>query len=328
MGANRKESSGSLFVWNRAGAGLMKKQAFIFPGLNGLLRRADRNRFLPLPEVQERFRQAEAVLSSRLGHSEPLMALLEKSTEEIYSIKNISLAAVIICAIQTGVTDRLKTMGIQPAWVMGCSLGDLARAVFAGAYRFEDAVYNHVHFTRGIEGIESIGRNIGVASSVSRPFDDGDYAWFDEIAVDVSRLTPRFLNVGGRHAELSLVEARAREKGWHVMPILEYPAHSRYILPFVDRVSNEFENVQVRVPQIPIFSSFSGKPLTDPVEIRKEFLLSITQTIHWHHAVTTLVREHGITEFVNIGPCRSLSRMMGDIPGSVGVVEADALISN
>ncbi len=304
----------------------MTTQAFIFPGLNGLLRRADRNRYLVLPEVKERFRQAEVVLSDRLNHKTPLLDLLEKSTEEIYAVENISLAAVVICAIQTGVTDRLRDHGLNPEWVMGCSLGDLARAVYASAYSFEDAVYNHVHFTRGIEGIEKIGRNIGVAAPISSPFDVADYNWFEEIEVDVSCLTPRFLNVGGRHAELGLVEKRATERGWHVMPILEYPAHSRYILPFVQKIEGEFSRVQVNTPQVKIFSSFSCRPLVDPEEIKKEFLLSITKTIHWHKAVTTLVRDHDVSEFVNIGPCRSLSRMMGDIPGAAPVIEADALI--
>lgn len=305
----------------------MSRRAFIFPGLNGLLRRADRNRFLGLPEVQARLSQAEGVLRDRFGIELSLNTLLEQGTSDIYAVQNISIAAVIICAIQVGVTDRLKSLGIQPDWVMGCSLGDLARSICAEAYRFEDAIYNHVHFTRGIEGIDKIGRNIGVAAKASQPFTDQDFAWFEEIGVDVSQLTPRFLNVGGRYAELEQVEAMAPEKGWHTMPILEYPAHSRYILPFVERVAGDFQEVTVGLPQIPMFSSFSNRPLENPDEIKKEFLLSITQTIHWHRAVTTLVREHGITEFVNIGPCRSLSRMMGDIPGAAPVIEADSLIA-
>ncbi|MBC7387204.1 MAG: acyltransferase domain-containing protein, partial [Cryobacterium sp.] len=253
--------------------------AYIYPGLNGLLRRADRMRFLPLPEVQSRLREAEQVLRDECDLKVDLDDLLAKSAEEIYAIKNISLAAVAICAIQSGVSDRLRKVAPTPAWVMGCSLGDLARAVFAGAYEFRQAVRNHVNFTKDIDGIDKVGKNIGVAAPRDQPFTADDYAWFEEIAVDVSHLTPRFLNIGGRFRELELIEVRAKEKGWRTMTILDYPAHSRYILPFVEKVRINVLEVQTKAPTIPIFSSFSLKPLSDPEEISREFILSITQTL-------------------------------------------------
>ena len=304
----------------------MTDASFIYPGLNGLLRRTDRNRYLALPEVQNRMGQAEKIVSRHRDHKVLLHEFLLLPTAEIYSVDNISTAAVVICAIQCGIADRLRSLGCKPKWVMGCSLGDLARAVFADAYSFEDAVSNHMRFTTGISGIEKIGRNIGVAAPPKSPFSDEDYGWFNKIGVDVSRLTSRFLNIGGRHAELALVESRAVERQWHVMPILEYPAHSRYILPFVERVAQSFGSVEVRLPSTPIFSSLSAKPLTDPVDIRNEFLLSITQPIHWERAVLKLAQEHGIREFINIGPCRSLSKMMKEIDASIVVIEAEDVI--
>ncbi|MBO9667264.1 MAG: ACP S-malonyltransferase [Bdellovibrio sp.] len=300
--------------------------AFIFPGLNALLRKTDRHRFSHLPEVQEYFAKAEHIIHSRFGHKIDFKEFLELSAEEIYSIKNISLAAVAICCIQSGVAKRLSAQRGAPAWVMGCSLGDLARAVYAGAYTFEDAIYNHIHFTQSIDGIDQIGKNIGVLAPRGTPFTEEDFQWFEEVAVDVSCLTPRFLNVGGRYDDLKKVEARAEEKGWNVMNILDYPAHSRYILPYVRAVESDFSHVKTFRPQVPIFSSLSAQVLEDPQVIKEEFLLSITRTIHWSQAVQRLVKEHGITEFINIGPCRSLSGLMRDIPVEVKTTEAYELL--
>ncbi|MDR3607712.1 MAG: acyltransferase domain-containing protein [Oligoflexia bacterium] len=300
--------------------------AFMFPGLNGLLRRSDRNQYLQVPEVQARFREAELLLEGKFGMNLSFDRILSGTTEEIYAVKNVSIAAVIICAIQVGVADRLMASEGEPSWLIGCSLGDLARSVCAGAYRFEDAIVNHIRYTRGIDGIEKIGANIGVATPSQAGFSDEDYRWFDEVQVDVSRLTPRFLNIGGRTADLKKVEARARERGWRTMPILNYPAHSRYILPYVEKIQAEFDEVQVQTPRLPTFSSFSARPISDPDEIRREFLLSITQTIHWDRAIRSLVENHGVTRFVNVGPCRSLSKMMKDIGVNAVTVEAYELI--
>ncbi|MEK2688061.1 ACP S-malonyltransferase [Bdellovibrio sp. GT3] len=297
--------------------------AYIFPGLNALIRKSDRNRFSHLPEVQQYFAKAEDIIATRFGRTFNFKEFLELPTEEIYSIQNISLAAVAICCIQTGVAERLREkLGASPDWVMGCSLGDLARAVFAGAYSFEDAIYNHIWFTQRIDGIDQIGRNIGVLAPKGDTFQADDYAWFDEVQVDVSCLTPRFLNIGGRYADLKKVEERAREKGWNTMNILDYPAHSRYILPYVLAVQSDFAHVRTHTPQIPIFSSLSAQELVDPKIIKEEFLLSITRTIHWSEAVQRLVRDKGIRKFINVGPCRSLSGLMRDIPVEVETCEA------
>ncbi|WP_253720843.1 hypothetical protein [Bdellovibrio bacteriovorus] len=185
---------------------------------------------------------------------------------------------------------------------------------------------NHIKFTQKIDGIDKIGRNIGVLAPKGQVFTDEDYQWFSDIAVDVSCLTPRFLNIGGRFQELEKVEARANERSWNTMKILEYPAHSRYILPYVECVQEDFKSVTVRRPSIPMYSSFSATPISDPVAIREEFLLSICKPIHWNQAVQAICRNDGVTRFVNIGPCRSLSGLMRDIPVVAECIEAESII--
>lgn len=298
------------------------KTAYIYPGLNGLLRRTDRVKFLALPEVQARFKTAEVGLASQAGVKIDFNELLSRPTEEIYALENVSLAAIAICAIQCGISDRLKQTHPQPDWLMGCSMGDLARAVHAGAYDYETAVVNYVRFTRDIFGLDQIGKNIAVSAPKGESFSADDYAWFDEIEVDVSRLNPRMLNIGGRFAELALIEERAASKGWNTLTLLDYPAHSRYILPYVEKVEVAALDIRTQPPSIPIFSSISLRSLSDPDEIKREFLLSISQTLQWDQAVTRLVQDHGITRFVNIGPCRSLSGVMKDLAVEAEMVEA------
>ena len=299
----------------------------MFPGLNGLQRRSDRLRYLHLQEVQQRFEQAESHIHKRFGLAFDFNSILNGKSDDIYAVENVSIAAVMICAIQVGVADRLlKSVG-TPAWLIGCSLGDLARSVTAGAYQFEDAISNHIHFTKSIDGIEMIGANIGVATPIQKPFTSEDFAWFDQIEVDVSELTPRFLNIGGRFSDLEKIREAAINNGWRIMDILRYPAHSRYILPYVQKIEHEFQTTVVQTPKIPIFSSLSARPISNPDELRNEFLKCITLPIPWHRSISTLVSEHKVTKFVNIGPCSSLSRMMGDISPDITTIEADQLVN-
>lgn len=303
------------------------KTAFVFPGLNGLLRQKDRERYIELPYVIKRLREAEGALLRDLGLKTDLLGMVKTNTDEIYRIDNISLAAVVISSIQVGVVDHLREQFPNPDWMVGVSLGDIARTVCSGAYDFEVAVVSHVRFTYKIDGIDKLGANIGVATTLQKPFTEEDFEWFEDQGVDVSVLTSRFLNVGALFESLANVRERARDRGWRVMPIIDYPAHSRYIKPYVDASREEFMTVKTMVPQIPIFSTISCKSLIEAQEIKEEFLETITRTIHFEKAITTLFKVHGVTRFINIGPCKSLYTLLRDIPLEFQVTDAEDLLS-
>ncbi len=304
------------------------KTAYLFPGLNGLLRQKDRERYLELPKVKMRLKQAENALRRELGIDTDLLGMLTQNTEDIYKIDNISLAAVIISSIQVGVVDHLREHFPNPDWMVGVSLGDIARTVTAGAYDFETAVVSHVKFTHKIEGIDKLGGNIGVATTLAKPFTSQDYDWFEAEGVDVSVLTARCLNVGALFSSLDKVRERAKERGWRIMPILDYPAHSRYIKPYVDASEKEFLTVKTSLPEIPVFSTLSCKSLTSPEEIKREFLATITMTIHFEKAITELHSKHGVTRFINIGPCKSLYTLLRDIPLDFQIEDAEDLLGS
>jgi [acyl-carrier-protein] S-malonyltransferase len=300
--------------------------AFLFPGLNGLLRPKDRERYLPLPHVQKRISEAESALLNELDIKVDINKMLLSATEEIYKIENISLAAVAISAIQVGVVDHLKESYPRPSWMVGVSLGDIARTVSAGAYEFKTAVVSHVKFTQRIDGIDKLGGNIGVATTLQRPFTTEDFAWFEEKKVDVSVLTSRFLNVGALFHSLDEVREKAKERGWRIMPILNYPAHSRYIRSYVEASEKEFLQVQTFKPEVPIFSTLSNRSLIEPEAIKKEFLETIITTIHFEKAITTLHNEHGVNHFINIGPCKSLYTLLRDIPLELKIEDAEDVL--
>lgn len=300
--------------------------AFIFPGLNGLLRQKDRERFINLPHVKKRFKQAEDALLTNLGLEVNFLKMLEQNSEDIYRIDNISLTAVIISSIQVGVVDHLRETVNAPDWMVGVSLGDIARSVCSGAYDFDVAVVSHVRFTQKIDGIDKLGGNIGVATTLSKPFTEEDFLWFQIMGVDVSILTSRFLNVGALFNSLERVRERAKNRGWRIMPIIDYPAHSRYIKPYVEASRNEFMNVKTTAPLIPIFSTISCKNLKDPHEIKEEFLETITRTIYFEKAIRILSKDYGVKQFVNIGPCKSLYTLLRDIPLDFNVVDAEDLL--
>jgi [acyl-carrier-protein] S-malonyltransferase len=144
--------------------------------------------------------------------------------------------------------------------------------------------------------------------------------------MDVSVMTPRFLNIGGRFSDLERVEGEAPQRRWRTVRLLNYPAHSRYILPYVAQARADVSEVRVAPAQLPIFSSLSCRPLVKESDIRDEIVLNMTQTIRWNDSVQTLIRDHGVTRFINLGPCQSLPKMMRDLSQEVPMLDATELL--
>ena len=94
------------------------------------------------------------------------------------------------------------------------------------------------------------------------------------------------------------------------------------------RRQKEFLEVKTMIPKVPIFSTLSNKSLTLPEEIKRDFLETITRTIHFEAAITTLHKEHGVTRFINIGPCKSLDTLLRDSPLDLQIEDAEDLLNS
>ncbi|AZZ38116.1 ACP S-malonyltransferase [Bdellovibrio sp. qaytius] len=290
------------------------KTVFIFPGLNGLIKLEDRFRYIQLPEVQQRLHQVEQIFKLQDNEDVSFEKYLQGSVQEIYSVENISKAATAICALQVGAAENLmKTKGIIPDWTLGCSLGDLARGVISDVCTFEFMISGYIRFAHKLKGVETIGANIGVSKPKGAVFTQDEIATMGQLGLDVSVMTPKFLNIGGRYSDLEKLQEAAKEKRWRVVKILDYPAHSRYIGDYVAAAAHEVREVQLNLPKYRTFSSITCRELTKTDELKQELMLNMTQPLRWGEAIKTLETQLQDVKFINIGPCKSLTKMIPDL---------------
>lgn len=290
------------------------KTVFLYPGLNGLIKPEDRNRYLHLKFVQKRLATVQNIFLKNYNESFDFEEYFKKPVAEIYSVENIGKAATAICAIQVGVTDHLVEQNIHADWMIGCSLGDLARSVSSAMCSFDDCIIGYIKFAKKLRGIEKIGANIGVSKGKGQTFSNEDLQEMNEMGLDVSVMTRSFINIGGRYSDLENFKNFAANKKWRVIKILDYPAHSRYIASFVTSAMSEIQNTPITQPNTKLFSSISCKELSCPQELKKELVLNMTTPLRWGEALVKLEEQEGSLQFINIGPCRSISKMIRDLP--------------
>jgi len=300
--------------------------AFVFAPLSSLLRPEDRLRYRHLEEVQARFRSAAEILHATHGVRVGLDGLLDQPTPLLCARGQISLTAALVIAVQLGVVDRLQKFLPKPVWVVGCSLGDVARTVSAGACAFETALQVAMMSLFEAEEADRIGGTVVVMAPPRHPVTTEDLDWFTSNDITVSQLSARLLNVSGLTGSLGLLNDVAQERHWRIFPLLDFPLHSHHVACYAEKAQAMIRQVpfEAPAPGIRVYSSVLKREVKQPEDFREEFLGSLVLPHNWQETVNELIENHGVTSFVNIGPCRSLSRLLREEGQSV--LEADDLI--
>lgn len=302
--------------------------AFVLPGLNSLLNPKARLRFLDIPEVQARLRLAEDIIQKQHGRTLDFNALLRLPTQQVYSRPLISDSAMGIVALQVGIADALIKRAGTPAWVVGCSLGDLARTVIARCCSFETALGIPLIAPQNEAGADQVGSTVAVMAPAARPFSSEELSWISDLGVDTCRLSHKLLNVSGRFADIDRLFALARKAGWKVLPLLDYPVHSRYLSPYKEILVNRLRSVRFEAPSsgVRVFSTLLVKEIQASDELRFEMENSLVLPHHWHESIDVLVNRHEVTRFVNLGPCQTLSKLLRQFPAKLEVFEPEELV--
>jgi len=301
--------------------------AFVFAPLSSVLRPQDRFRYRCLEEVQARFAQAEGILKEYRGLQVHFDSLLDQPTAQLCARAHVNLTAGLIIAMQMGVVDRLGKSLAKPAWVVGCSLGDVARTVTAGVCTFDTALHVAMMSIADVEQAEPIGGNVVVMTTSRRPIDADDLAWFKDVDLAVSQLSDRLLNVAGLVRPLQLLRERAAQRHWRVSSLFDFPLHSRHVAEFAHNAKELIPLLPLQAPDsgIRVYSSVLNREMKQLQDFREEFVSWLLRPHNWMETVRDLVENHGIRQFVNIGPCRTLSRVL--IEMGQDVVESDHLIN-
>jgi [acyl-carrier-protein] S-malonyltransferase len=252
--------------------------AAAFPGLNSFLKRENRTRLLHYEEVQLRLLEAERLLHDRLGLRVNFHELFQLDTKELYSQTNVALVAVAVIAIQVGTWDKLTKVGPTPDWIIGCSLGDLTKAIVTGVCTFETAVNIPMVTLANNTDINRLGQICSVTTSRTSAFSAEDLEWFLKQGLDVSRMSNRMMTVSGRYTDLEGLPAMAAKKRWRVAPIVEFPIHSRYLNHYDATVEEIIGRIDFQEPRtdLQVYSSMNRRPIRKGSEFRSEFAQLMT----------------------------------------------------
>ncbi len=281
------------------------KTAYMFSGIDGLDNLSDRLLMLTFPHVKARIEQAQKVLD-KVAPDFNLREFIS-SADELYK-KEFSLQAIAVTVVQIGLFDFFTSNGERPEYLMGCSLGDVARSYLAGALDYDVVIAASWNYHLKTKEMKDCGAyHIKVIDGtmteerIQEIFDAGIYYAVEQ--------TPRHFLVTGTIENLERWRKNELElKRYRINPIYDKPLHS----PMMSHITQETYDLYAHTlkPEsewkYKMISSAHLKVIETKEELLKDMIDNFNSTVFWMRSLQFAVKDLSINRFVNVGPVATL----------------------
>jgi [acyl-carrier-protein] S-malonyltransferase len=291
--------------------------AFIFPGQGSQKVGMGRALADAFPVCRQTFDEADAALS------EPLSRLCFEGPEDRLMLTENTQPAIL--TVSVAAYRLLSSIGLEPAFAAGHSLGEYSAHVAAGTLSFADAV--RMVRRRGRYMQEAVPVGEGAMAAVLG-LDAEDVARACEEAADGEVVAPANLNgpgqvvIAGTSAAVRRAGDRAKARGAkRVIPLpVSAPFHCALMKPAEDRLAPELRGLEVRDPRVPIVANVDAEPKRDGQAAVEALVRQISSPVRWEAVVRRLASE-GVSAYVEVGPGTVLS-------GLVRKIHRDAVVAS
>jgi acyl transferase domain-containing protein/SAM-dependent methyltransferase len=256
---------------------------------------------------------------SEIRAEDPLRENPKFKIDEAGLMDKMSYAQPALFALEYALATLWRSWGVEPAVVMGHSVGEYVAACIAGIFSLEDGLKLVATRGRLMDSLPETGEMAAVLADEARVAAAiAPYA--DQVAIAAIN-GPQSLVISGASPAIQTILAELQAEGIKTRRLaIAQAAHS----PMLDPILAEFEQVAAEVvyhpPQIELISCLTGQPVgpteaTNPTYWRRH----LRQPVQFARGMESLHRE-GYTIFVEIGPHPTLlgmgRRCLPDLEGT------------
>lgn len=230
-------------------------------------------------------------------------------------LKNTENTQPCMFAMELSGAAILKEKGIVPDAVAGFSLGEVVALAFSEAVTYEDGF--KLVCERGKlmqQAADSYETAMAAVVKLTNEQVEKLCAEYENV-YPVNYNCPGQVSVSGTKEEMAAFSVKVKAEGGRAIPLRVKGAfHS----PFMKGASESFmrvlDSVDVREPKVTLYSNVTAMPYTDN---RKELLAKqISSPVRWEQIIRNMIAS-GVDTFIEMGPGKTLTNMIGKIDGSV-----------
>ena len=203
--------------------------------------------------------------------------------------------------------------------VLGLSLGELTALAVAGVYDFETGL--QVVAKRGALMQEACEQSNGAMASIL----GGDAAKVQELCdvcdVDIANLNcPGQIVISGEASKIATAVGQDQPimgmgRFRKVVPLNVAGAyHSRLMQPAADAFGAFLADVELKSPQLAVFTNVTGKQVSNPAQIKAYLVKQVVSAVRWEDCMNNAAAV-GVNNFFECGPgkvLKGLARRIND----------------
>ncbi|MGW1077838.1 SDR family NAD(P)-dependent oxidoreductase, partial [Streptomyces sp. NPDC002537] len=266
----------------------VSRVAFVFPGQGSQWVGMAAGLLESSPVFAGRLAECDAALSAYVDWS---VADVVRGGEGAPSLDDVEVVQSALWAVMVSLAALWRSVGVEPAAVIGHSQGEIAAAAVSGALSLEDAARVVVLRARAIaEGLSGRGGMVSVPLPAERT--RGLIGrWGERVSV-ASVNGPSSTVVSGEPEALDELLASCEADGVRARRIaVDYASHSAQVESIREQVISALEGIEPRRGDIPFYSTVTGA-LIDTTELDAEYwYTNLRQTVRFDDTVRTLLAD-------------------------------------
>ncbi|MFF7311777.1 beta-ketoacyl synthase N-terminal-like domain-containing protein [Streptomyces sp. NPDC008137] len=231
-------------------------------------------------------------------------------------LDRLEVAQPVLFGLQLALAELWRSYGVEPAAVIGHSMGEVAAAVCAGALDVAEGSRVIAVRARLLSGL------VGGAMAVV----DLDDAELDSLGRDFPGVhvavhsSPRQKVVTGEEAAVAALVRRLEGQGRAARAMRVVGAgHSPQVDPLLPELVDALAGVRVRRPRVPVYSTVLDDPRGDCVFDAEHWAANLRRPVRLDRALASAAAD-GHTAFVEISPHPVLTGAVADtVPGALAL---------
>ncbi|WP_081000047.1 type I polyketide synthase [Pseudomonas coronafaciens] len=290
----------------------LRQPVLVFPGQGPLWPRMTTGLSATLPSYQQALHRHGDVIEARIGWN-PARALAEgEGIERLLRIQPLQFA--LACSL----AETWRAFGIEPAAVIGHSVGEAAAAHVGGYLDEASGAALTVLWGETLTAIEGQGGMLSVAAAL----DDIKPLLDDQESLSVAAINaPRSVTLSGTLMALDALQARLTDAGfwaWRV-PGGQVAGHGPQVEQLRDAVTSRAP-AKVMDGQVPYYSSVSGGRQNGEHLDADYWFRVLRETVRFQDSLQALIAD-GHRLFIEVSPHPVLTSLIDEALRGAGVVD-------